>query len=89
MSTVFDSPDDLAKLTSKVLTAVVAVVRITAMGVPLAQMAEWDWRARDVQRVNAGCFANTERVADLKGAVRAAVVRERHAKFSGIQGTKY
>jgi quinolinate synthase len=27
-----------------------------AMGVPLEAMAEWDWRAEDVKRINAACF---------------------------------
>ena len=50
-----------------------------SMGVPLSQMAEWDWRARDVQRVNAGCFASEARIILWRGFCSV------HTKFTRQQ----
>jgi quinolinate synthase len=38
-----------------------------AMGVPLEQMAEWDYRARDLDRVNARCYRPASRVILWRG----------------------
>jgi quinolinate synthase len=38
-----------------------------AMGVPLEQMAEWDYRARDLDAVNAGCFRPEARIILWRG----------------------
>jgi quinolinate synthase len=38
-----------------------------AMGVPLEQMAEWDWRAEDPARVNAACFRPETRLVLWRG----------------------
>ena len=38
-----------------------------AMGVPLEHMAEWDYRARDLDRVNAGCYRPEARVILWRG----------------------
>jgi quinolinate synthase len=38
-----------------------------AMGVPLAATAEWDWRARDPDRVNATCFEPERRIFLWRG----------------------
>jgi len=38
-----------------------------AMGVPLAHMAEWDWRAEDLDRVNADCFEADRRLILWRG----------------------
>jgi quinolinate synthase len=37
------------------------------MGVPLAHMAEWDYRARDLDRVNAACYAPEARIILWRG----------------------
>ena len=50
-----------------------------SMGVPLSQMAEWDWRARDVQRVNASCFASEARIILWRGFCSV------HTKFTRQQ----
>ena len=38
-----------------------------AMGVPLEEMAEWDYRARDLDRVNARCYRPESRVILWRG----------------------
>jgi quinolinate synthase len=38
-----------------------------AMGLPLERMAEWDWRADDLERANAACFDPGTRVVLWKG----------------------
>ena len=38
-----------------------------AMGVPLAEMAEWDYRARDLDRINARCYEPAMRVILWRG----------------------
>ncbi len=50
-----------------------------SMGVPLSAMAEWDWRARDVQRVNASCFASEARIILWRGFCSV------HTKFTRQQ----
>lgn len=50
-----------------------------SMGVPLSQMVEWDWRARDVQRVNASCFASEARIILWRGFCSV------HTKFTRQQ----
>jgi len=37
------------------------------MGVPLEHMAEWDWRARDPDRINAACYAPEARIILWRG----------------------
>jgi quinolinate synthase len=37
------------------------------MGVPLAHMVEWDYRARDLDRVNAACYAPETRIILWRG----------------------
>ena len=50
-----------------------------AMGVPLAAMAEWDWRARDAARVNARCFEPETRIILWRGFCSV------HTKFTRQQ----
>ena len=50
-----------------------------AMGVPLAAMAEWDWRARDAARVNARCFEPQTRIILWRGFCSV------HTKFTRQQ----
>jgi quinolinate synthase len=50
-----------------------------AMGVPLEQMAEWDYRARDPQRVNARCFDPAVRIILWRGFCSV------HTKFTRQQ----
>jgi quinolinate synthase len=38
-----------------------------AMGVPLERMAEWDWRAEDLERANAACFEADRRIILWRG----------------------
>jgi len=38
-----------------------------AMGVPLAEMAEWDWRTTDPARVNERCFRDETRIVLWRG----------------------
>ncbi len=38
-----------------------------AMGVPLDQMAEWDYRAQDLDRVNAACYGSEARILLWRG----------------------
>jgi quinolinate synthase len=38
-----------------------------AMGVPLERMAEWDYRAEDLERVNARCFRDQTRIILWRG----------------------
>jgi quinolinate synthase len=47
-----------------------------AMGVPLAHMAEWDWRAEDLDAANARCFAGDTRLVLWRGFCSV------HTKFS-------
>jgi quinolinate synthase len=50
-----------------------------AMGVPLEHMAEWDYRARDLERVNAASFAPTTRLVLWRGFCSV------HTKFTRRQ----
>lgn len=50
-----------------------------AMGTPLEQMAEWDWRARDLARINARCFAPETRLILWRGFCSV------HTKFTKQQ----
>jgi len=50
-----------------------------AMGVPLAEMAEWDWRAEDATRVNATCLAPGARIILWRGFCSV------HTKFTKKQ----
>jgi quinolinate synthase len=50
-----------------------------AMGVPLAAMAEWDWRAADPERANAACFRPETRLILWRGFCSV------HTKFTKAQ----
>jgi quinolinate synthase len=50
-----------------------------AMGVPLAAMAEWDYRAHDLATVNARCFAEETRIVLWRGFCSV------HTKFTRQQ----
>jgi quinolinate synthase len=50
-----------------------------AMGTPLENMAEWDWRARDLARINARCFAPETRLILWRGFCSV------HTKFTKQQ----
>ena len=50
-----------------------------AMGVPLEQMAEWDWRAEDVTGANARAFEESTRIVLWKGFCSV------HTKFAKSQ----
>jgi quinolinate synthase len=50
-----------------------------AMGVPLEQMAEWDYRARDLDAVNAACYRDTARIILWRGFCSV------HTKFTAQQ----
>lgn len=50
-----------------------------AMGVPLEHMAEWDYRAEDPARVNAGCFRPETRIILWRGFCSV------HTKFTAQQ----
>ncbi len=50
-----------------------------AMGVPLAAMAEWDWRAHDANRVNTACFRPDVRLILWRGFCSV------HTKFTRQQ----
>jgi len=51
----------------------------TAMGVPLAAIAEWDWRAEDPARVNQRCFDPAARLILWRGFCSV------HTKFTKAQ----
>src|SRR6185369_18094715 len=50
-----------------------------AMGVPLAATAEWEWRVRDLEGVNARCFSPDTRIVLWRGWCSV------HTKFTARQ----
>jgi quinolinate synthase len=50
-----------------------------AMGVPLPAIAEWEWRARDLDAANAACFADGVRIVLWRGWCSV------HTKFTRAQ----